>query len=52
MKSIGKKVIREEVCFIPPHLYKKLYFSHAYRYDCHDDDLEPKIIRCAASAVS
>ena len=37
MKAIGKKLIREEVCFIPAKLFKKVYYSHAYKCDCHDD---------------
>lgn len=37
MKAIGKKIIREEVCFIPAKLFKKVYYSHAYKCDCHDD---------------
>ena len=47
MKPMGKKVIREEVCFIPAKLYKKVYISHAYSCDCHDPLLEAKPILCA-----
>lgn len=45
MKWIGKKVIREEVCFILDKIYKKVYYSHAYACDCHDDTYEAKPIR-------
>ena len=47
MKPIGKKLIREEVCFIPAKLFKKVYYSHAYKCDCHDDSYEPQPIQCA-----
>lgn len=47
MKAIGKKIIREEVCFIPAKLFKKVYYSHAYKCDCHDDSCEPQPIQCA-----
>ena len=47
MKPMGKKVVREEVCFVPARLYKKVYISHAYECDCHDPNLEAKSIRCA-----
>ena len=47
MKPMGKQVIREEVCFIPAKLYKKVYISHAYSCDCHNPLFESKPIRCA-----
>ena len=47
MKPMGKKLIREEVCFIPAKLFKKVYYSHAYKCDCHDDSYEPQPIQCA-----
>ena len=47
MKQMGKKVVREEVCFIPARLYKKVYISHTYECDCHDPNFEAKPIRCA-----
>ena len=47
MKPMGKKIIREEVCFIPAKLFKKVYYSHAYKCDCHDDSYEPQPIQCA-----
>lgn len=47
MKPMGQKVIREEVCFIPAKLYKKVHISHTYACDCHDPLFESKPIRCA-----
>lgn len=47
MKQIGKKIIRDEVCFVPARLYKKRYISYAYACDCHDASIEAKPIRCA-----
>ncbi len=50
MKPMGKKVVREEVCFIPARLYKKVYISHTYECDCHDPNFEAKpsyvVLRC------
>ena len=48
MKPIGKKVIREEVCFIPAKLYKKVYYQHAYKCHCLDETYEAQPIKCAA----
>ena len=47
MKQMGKKIIREEVCFVPARLYKKRYISYTYACDCHDESIEAKPIRCA-----
>lgn len=47
MKQMGKKIIREEVCFVPSRLYKKRYISYTYACDCHDESIEAKPIRCA-----
>ncbi|MDB8559588.1 IS66 family transposase zinc-finger binding domain-containing protein [Turicibacter sanguinis] len=47
LKPMGKKVIREEVFFIPPRVYKKVHIAHTYACDCHDPEVEPKFIRCA-----
>lgn len=47
LKPIGKKIIREEVCFIPPRVYKKVHVAHTYACDCHDPEVEGKFIRCA-----
>lgn len=44
---MGKNIIREEVCFIPSKLYKEVYISHTYSYDCHDPLIESKPICCA-----
>ena len=44
---MGKKVVREEVCFVPARLYKKVYISHAYECDCHDPNFETKSIHFA-----
>lgn len=47
MKQMGKKIIREEVCFVPARLYKKRYISYTYACDYHDESIEAKPIRCA-----
>lgn len=48
MKPMGKKVVREEVCFVPARLYKKVYISHAYECDCHDPNLEgDNLLHCS-----
>lgn len=47
MKQMGKKIIREEVCFVPARLYKKRYISYTYPCDYHDESIEGKPIRCA-----
>ncbi len=44
MKQMGKKIIREEVCFVPARLYKKRYISYTYACDCHDESIEAKPI--------
>ena len=48
IKPIGKKIIRKEVCFIPAKLFKKVYYSHAYKCDCCDDFYKPQPIQCGA----
>lgn len=45
MKQIGKKIVREEVCFIPAKLYKKVYIRHSYECHCHDPAYEGKPIK-------
>lgn len=45
MKPMGKKVVREEVHYVPARLYKKVYISHSYECHCHDPFLEPKPIK-------
>ncbi len=47
MKPMGKKVVREEVCFIPARLYKRVYISHTYACNCHDPNFEARSICCA-----
>lgn len=49
MKKNGEKIIRDEVCFVPARLYKKWYISYTYACDCHDESMESKSIRCAAT---
>ena len=49
MKQMGKKIIREEVHFVPARLYKKQYISHTYACNCHDESMKAKPIRCAAT---
>lgn len=44
MKQMGKKIIRDEVCFVPARLYKKRYISYTYACDCHDESIEAKPI--------
>ena len=45
---MGKRIIRDEVCFVPG-LYKKRYIAYtdACACDCHDESIEAKPIRCA-----
>lgn len=45
MKQMGKKIVREEVCFIPAKLYKKVYIRHSYECNCHDPAYEVKQIK-------
>ena len=45
MKPMGKKIMREEVCFIPAKLYKKVYVCHSYECNCHDPSYEAKQIK-------
>lgn len=47
MKQMRKKIIREEVYFVPARLYKKRYISYTYPCDYHDESIEGKPIRCA-----
>ncbi len=47
MKQMGKRIIRDEVCFVPARLYKKRYIAYTYACDCHDESIEAKPIRCA-----
>ncbi len=47
MKQMRKKIIREEVHFVPERLYKKQYISYTYTCNCHDESMEAKPIRCA-----
>lgn len=47
MKQMGKKIIREEVHFVPARLYKKQYISYTYACHCHDESMAAKPIRCA-----
>ena len=47
MKRMGKRIIRDEVCFVPARLYKKRYIAYTYACDCHDESIEAKPIRCA-----
>ena len=44
---MGKKIIREEICFVPARVYKKQYISYTYACHCHDESMEAKPIRCA-----
>ena len=47
MKQMGKRIIRDEVCFVPARLYKKRYIAYTYACDCHDESIEAKPIGCA-----
>ena len=47
MKQMGKKVVREEVHYVPARLYKKVYISYSYECHCHDPSIEAKPIKSA-----
>lgn len=47
MKQMGKKIVRDEVCFVPARVYKKRYIAYTYACGCHDESIEAKNIRCA-----
>ena len=49
MKPMGTKKVREELHFIPAKLYKKVFVTHTYACDCHDDSCESKNIKCATA---
>jgi transposase len=49
MKPMGKKVKREEVCFVPAKLYKKVYVCHSYECNCHDPLYEAKPIKSSST---
>jgi len=44
---MGKKIVREEVHYVPARLYKKVYIAHSYECSCHDPLIEPKPIKSA-----
>jgi len=47
MKPLGKKVMRDEVHYVPAQLHIKRHISHSYECNCHDSLLEVKPIKSA-----
>jgi transposase len=45
MKHLGKKIVRDEVHFVPAKLHVERHISHSYQCNCHDPLKEAKQIK-------